>query len=52
MSRQWDFGDGSTSTEQSPTHTYGSPGHYQRALTVTDDDGASSTKDRRADVKR
>ena len=52
VSRQWDFGDGSTSTEQSPTHTYGSPGHYQAVLTVTDDDGASSTKDRRADVKR
>jgi PKD repeat protein len=52
VSRQWDFGDGSSSTEQSPTHTYDSPGHYQAVLTVTDDDGASSTKDRRADVKK
>jgi len=52
VSRQWDFGDGSGSAEQSPTHTYNSPGHYQAVLTVTDDDGASSSKDRRADVKK
>lgn len=52
VSRQWEFGDGSSSTEQSPTHAYGSPGHYQAALTVTDDDGASASKDRRADVKK
>jgi len=31
----WDFGDGSTSTEQNPTHTYGIPGEFTVTLTVT-----------------
>ena len=29
----WDFGDGNTSTEQSPTHTYTAPGIYNVTLT-------------------
>ena len=42
----WDFGDGSSSTEQNPVHTYANPGIYSVQLTVTDDDGdtASTTK--------
>jgi immune inhibitor A len=32
----WDFGDGSTSTVQSPSHTYASAGSYSVELTVTD----------------
>lgn len=39
----WDFGDGNTSAVQSPTHTYASAGAYNVSLTVTDDDGTSST---------
>ena len=31
----WDFGDGNTSTEDSPTHTYDNPGTYMVTLTVT-----------------
>lgn len=31
----WDFGDGSTSTLQNPTHTYASPGSYTVCLTAT-----------------
>ncbi|MBA7612586.1 hypothetical protein ES703_19822 [subsurface metagenome] len=31
----WDFGDGDTSTAQSPTHTYDDPGLYTVSLTVT-----------------
>jgi len=31
---QWDFGDGITSTLQSPTHTYTAPGVYTVTLTV------------------
>ena len=27
--RQWNFGDGTTSTQANPTHTYSSPGDYQ-----------------------
>lgn len=33
----WDFGDGSTSTEQNPTHTYENPGIYSVSLTATVD---------------
>jgi hypothetical protein len=33
----WDFGDGTTSTEQNPTHTYAAAGTYQVTLLVTDD---------------
>lgn len=35
----WDFGDGSTSTEQNPTHVFAVAGTYHVNLTVTDDDG-------------
>lgn len=39
----WTFGDGSTSTDQNPSHTYGSSGTYDVTLTVTDDDGDTGT---------
>ena len=32
----WDFGDGTTSTEQNPSHTYTAAGTYDVSLTVTD----------------
>ncbi|MBN2900004.1 MAG: choice-of-anchor J domain-containing protein [Clostridia bacterium] len=32
----WDFGDGYTSTEKSPTYTYDSEGNYIVKLTITD----------------
>ncbi|MFQ5803561.1 MAG: PKD domain-containing protein [Candidatus Methylomirabilales bacterium] len=38
---RWDLGQGSSSTEQHPTHTYASDGTYNVTLTVTDDDGAT-----------
>ncbi len=31
----WDFGDGTTSTQQNPTHTYATSGTYQVKLIVT-----------------
>jgi gliding motility-associated-like protein len=31
----WDFGDGTTSTQESPQHTYATPGKYTVTLTVT-----------------
>ncbi|MDF1499636.1 MAG: M4 family metallopeptidase [Anaerolineales bacterium] len=35
----WDFGDGNTSTEQNPSHTYASSGTYAVILVVSDDAG-------------
>ena len=35
----WEFGDGNTSTEQHPSHTYAEQGAYSVTLTVTNDDG-------------
>ena len=42
----WNFGDGSTSTEREPTHAFRAPGTYAVTLIATDNDGASdqSTK--------
>jgi gliding motility-associated-like protein len=31
----WDFGDGNTSTDQNPVHTYAAKGNYTISLTVT-----------------
>ena len=39
----WDFGDGNTSTDQNPIHTYLLGGEYGVSLTVTDSDGDSDT---------
>ncbi len=38
----WDFGDGSSSTEANPTHTYTEAGLYSVLLTVTGPGGANS----------
>ncbi len=38
QTRSWSFGDGGTSAERNPTHTYSLPGNYTVTLTVTDDD--------------
>jgi chitodextrinase len=32
---KWDFGDGTTSTEQNPQHAYAKPGNYVIILDVT-----------------
>ena len=39
----WDFGDGTTSTAQVPSHTFAAEGTYPVSLTVTDDVGATGT---------
>lgn len=39
----WDFGDGNTSTQQNPGHTYNAPGNYRVCLTITDANGCSDT---------
>jgi photosystem II stability/assembly factor-like uncharacterized protein len=39
VSWEWNFGDGTSSTLQNPTHTYDTANTYIVSLTVTDDDG-------------
>ncbi|MEP7292752.1 MAG: PKD domain-containing protein, partial [Chloroflexota bacterium] len=39
----WDFGDGTTSNEPNPLHTYATSGTFTAKLTVTDTLGRSST---------
>jgi len=39
----WDFGDGNTSGEEHPTHTYTRPGEYIATLTLIDGEGNSSS---------
>jgi len=39
----WDFGDGATSTEKNPAHTYTSLGSYTVALTVSNTNGKDTT---------
>jgi len=39
----WDFGDGSSSVQQNPSHTYASPGVFQVTLIVTNTSGCKDT---------
>ncbi|MFF9898291.1 PQQ-dependent sugar dehydrogenase [Streptomyces longispororuber] len=39
----WDFGDGTTSTEQNPTHTYDKNGTYTATVTAKDPSGRTGT---------
>jgi len=51
VSRVWDFGDGSGSSDANPFHIYQEGGHYQATLTVTDNNGATDTRTHEAKVK-
>jgi len=51
VSWSWSFGDGSTSGDPNPVHTYSEKGRYQVLLTVTDDDGATETKSKESHPK-
>ena len=42
VSWDWNFGDGSTATGLTVSHTYAAPGGYDVVLTVTDNGGASA----------
>lgn len=41
----WDFGDGTSSTEANPVKSYSSPGTYAASLVVVDNSGLSSVAD-------
>ncbi len=43
ISYLWDFGDGSTSSQANPTHTYSTANVYNVSLTVTDNDNATNS---------
>lgn len=40
---EWDFGDGNTSVNQNPTHTYDTPGTYEVFLVASNGTGACGT---------
>lgn len=44
IDRVWDFGDGQTSREIAPTHTFTATGTYRVALTLRDDANQTSTR--------
>lgn len=46
----WNFGNGQTSSEASPSHTYATVGSYDVSLTVTDDNDVSSTVSKTVNV--
>ncbi|WP_448563403.1 collagenase [Thalassotalea ganghwensis] len=39
----WNFGDGSTSSQANPTHSYNTSGSYTVSLTVTDNEGLTNS---------
>lgn len=53
----WNFGDGSTSSEQNPTHTFNAPfgcltSNYVVSLTITDANGCSTTVIKNITIKQ
>lgn len=50
-SSNWSFGDGGSSTQTSPSHTYAAAGTYTVNLTVTDNGGATGTTSRQVTVQ-
>ena len=45
LSYSWTFGDGGTSTQANPTHTYQAPGQYVARLTVSDGTSTAVSSD-------
>ena len=45
VSYNWDFGDGNSSTDKDPTHTYAQTGEYKVVLTATDDTGKTANRE-------
>lgn len=48
---EWNFGDGSTSSQQNPTHRYTQAGTYTVSLKVTDGGGLSDTESKSITVQ-
>tara|TARA_R110000850_G_scaffold276949_1_gene421068 strand:+ start:397 stop:2811 length:2415 start_codon:yes stop_codon:yes gene_type:complete len=52
VSWNWNFGDGSISTEQNPTHIYGKKGDFDVMLTITNEWGCESSEVRTVSIIR
>ena len=50
--RVWNFGDGSMSTDDKPTHRFTGLGPFHVTLTVTDSFGQTATASRRIEIER
>lgn len=50
VSYEWDFGDGNTSTEESPTHVYTDASIYTVTLKATNESGLSSTLEQTIEI--
>lgn len=48
----WDFGDGTLSNEENPSHKYNKEGIYTLKLTVTDDKGAIDSKETEVKISK
>ncbi len=48
---QWNFGDGVTSTQQNPAHTYNTPGNYTVILRATNAQGCSANASKAQYIK-
>ncbi len=51
VSYLWDFGDGNTSTEESPIHVYATPDTYTVTLTATSAEGTTAALSRNIDIQ-
>ena len=51
VSYMWDFGDGNTSTDESPTHVYADPDVYTVTLEVLSADGLSASLEKTVDIQ-
>jgi len=47
---EWDFGDGNSSTEESPTHVYEEASMYTVTLTATNDSGLSTSLEQTIEI--
>ena len=50
VSYSWQFGDGTTGAGATPSHTYATGGHDVVTLTITDQEGLTSTTSRQVDT--